>query len=195
MERRAILAAVLMAALLVIYQAFFFPTSQQTPQPVSQPAPVGQPAPPPPPAPVAASPPRATTAPLPRPPQRTATVGGPLYEAVVSSEGAKLQEWTLKYRGEKPMVVIGEFGPNSLLVGAGDTPPEPVPMNVRPDALRLGSDRGARGDLVFTGEIAGVAVAVNETLGFHADDYVIDAAIRIDNQTGQPQKVAIVMPW
>src|SRR5262249_31938377 len=27
------------------------------------------------------------------------------------------------------------------------------------------------------------------------DDYAIDATIRIENQTGQPQEVAIVIPW
>src|SRR5437870_12619921 len=44
----------------------------------------------------------------------------PLSRAIVSSEGAKLLEWTLKYRGEKPMVAIGEFGPAGLLVSSGE---------------------------------------------------------------------------
>ena len=136
MEKRAILAAVLMAALLVIYQTFFFPAGQEPAQkppaaPTAQaPAPAAVPAPPAP-APTAAAVPRPSGAP--RPPQRLVPVDAPLYRAVVSSEGGKLQEHVLKYRGEKPMVMVGDLGPAGLLLGADPlSPGEPVPMTISP---------------------------------------------------------------
>src|SRR5207244_6197531 len=140
MEKRAILAAVLMAALLIVYQAYFFPSSQPSSPPQEHQAPAAQPAPA---SPAAATPPAAPTqsplppvgAPVARPPQRTAAVDGPLSRAIVSSEGAKLLEWTLKYRGEKPMVVIGEFGPAGLLVSSGDRSEEHTSELQSPDHL------------------------------------------------------------
>src|SRR2546425_5316124 len=118
MEKRAILAAVLMAAVFIVYQTFFLPVEppapQKAPAQTAAPAPTPQPAPAPAPAPLVTPPPRG--APGPRPPQRLTTVDAPLYRAVVSSEGGKLQELTLKYRGEKSMVIIGDLGPAGLLV-------------------------------------------------------------------------------
>src|SRR5213594_805308 len=86
MEKRAILAAVLMAGLLIVYQAYFFPSGQQPPSPQQeqQPqAPIASkdaPAPAPPPTAPASAP--TSKAPAPRPPQRTARVEGPLYRAL-----------------------------------------------------------------------------------------------------------------
>ena len=198
MEKRAILAAVLMAALLIVYQAYFFPSSQAPSPPQEQQTPVTPPAPPSPntPSPSATPappPPLTAKAPAPRPPQRTASADGPLYRALVSSEGAKLLEWTLKYRGEKPMIVVGEFGPGGLLMSSADAPPATVPMNIsNSDNLRLGPDAPA-GDLIFTGDVS--QAAVKETLRFPADRYSVDANIRIENSTGQPQTLTIVLPW
>src|SRR2546426_9370439 len=184
MEKRAILAAVLMAALLIVYQAYFFPSSQPSSPPQEHQAPAAQPAPA---SPAAATPPAARTqSPLPpavtpvaRPPQRTAAVDGPSYRAIVSSEGAKLLEWTLKYRGEQPMVVIGEFGPAGLLVSSGDTPPEPVPLNINgSNVLRLGPGTLA-GNLVFTRDGSGAGLKENPRL--HAERSLIDAKIPIAN--------------
>src|SRR3989454_2424247 len=45
--------------------------------------------------------PAAPRPPAPRPLQRLATVETPRYNAVVSSEGGKLQEFVLKYRGDR----------------------------------------------------------------------------------------------
>src|SRR5207244_12797502 len=104
MEKRAVLAAVLMALVFFIGQYFFFPATQETPtaaKPEAQqapgkadaPKPAARPEPPPrpetarkdeqKPAPAAPAPaPRAQRA---RPPQRLATAGTPLYRAAVRS--------------------------------------------------------------------------------------------------------------
>jgi YidC/Oxa1 family membrane protein insertase len=200
MEKRAILAAILMAALLVIYQAFFFP-AQHEPQPSGQraapsaapeapePTAGGQPAaraPTPPPA-----PPVPPHGPAPRPPLSTATVETPLYRAVVSSEGGKIQDWTLHYRGEKPMVEVGEFGPQGLVTGpAGD--PDVLAMALGPNALRLGREQSA-GQLVLRGEAW--PFAVTQTLRFHADSYAVDHVIRVENLSRQPAAAVVSLPW
>jgi len=134
MEKRAILAFGLSALLLFAYvwvqEQYFTPsappkkTTESVPSkdaPPPAPPKASAPAAPTPQAPVAAPAARPADAPAaPRPPQRTARVDAPLYRAVVSSEGGKLQDWMLHYRGDRPMVVVGEFGPGGLTVGAPD---------------------------------------------------------------------------
>jgi YidC/Oxa1 family membrane protein insertase len=125
-EKRAILAALLMAVVFIVGQ--YLMPAPEPPAPQSQspstpgapapktaqapePAKTAQPSPVPPVAPVRPQPPG------PRPPQRVVIVETPLYRAAISSEGGKLQALTLKYRGEKPMVVLGDLGPAGLVVG------------------------------------------------------------------------------
>jgi YidC/Oxa1 family membrane protein insertase len=200
MEKRAILAAVLMAALLVIYQTFFFPASQEP----TQKAPAGPSAPAPAPAapaavpaaPSAAAPKSAgiSSAPgAPRPPQRLVPVDAPLYRAVVSSEGGKLQEFVLKYRGEKPMVMVGDLGPSGLLLAADPRQPgEPVPMTVNAEQLTVRPGRpGER--LLLTGETDGLRV--REALVFHPDGYSVDVELRIENPGPAPRIVGVALPW
>src|SRR6266542_2695318 len=183
MEKRAILAAVLMAGLLIVYQVLFFPSSQETPPPQDAKPPAQAQAPPreaPQPAPAAPVPTQPPGPPRERPraPQRTVVVDAPLYHAVVSSEGGKLQEWTLKYRGGKPMVAVGEFGPTGLQVGTDQRPAEVVPMETPVDALMLDAGRPAA-DLPLRGRDG--ELRVTETYGFAANDFTIDARIRVEN--------------
>ena len=196
MEKRALLAALLMAALLVIYQMFFFPASQEPPtqKPLAPPPPVAQaPAPPPAVPPVAFRPPAAASTPeAPRPPQRLATVDAPFYRAVVSSEGGKLQELVLRYRGEKPMVLVGDLGPGGLIVAPDASQPgEAVPMTLSAERLAVRAERG--GELVLTGQTAGLRV--RQTMQFHADGYAIDVLVRIENPGAAPRAIAVSLPW
>ena len=146
MEKRAFLAVALMAAVLILYQTFLAPPTPEVP-PASQPQQQAEKPATPAPAPVAkpaeSMAPAVPAAPAePRPPQRLARVTAPLYEAVVSSEGGKLQEFTLKYRGEKPMVVVGDLGPAGLVIGpkegAGGTA---VPMQLSAEAVAVTPDK------------------------------------------------------
>ena len=199
MEKRAILAAVLMAGLLIVYQVLFFPSSQETPPPqgAKPPAQTQTQAPPreaPQPAPAAPVP---TQPPGPprerlRTPQRTVVVDAPLYHAVISSEGGKLQEWTLKYRGGKPMVAVGEFGPTGLQVGADQRPPEVVPMETPVDTLTLDA-RHPSADLPLRGQDG--ELRVTETYGLTENDFTIDARIRVENPTATPRTATISLPW
>jgi YidC/Oxa1 family membrane protein insertase len=202
MEKRAILAAVLMAALLMIYQTFFLPTAPESPPTAQPPAPTAPAAPAAPgvPAPAAPTPaPRvATPAPPrvgsePRPPQRLATVETPLYSAIISSEGGKLQQLTLKYRGEKPLVVLGDLGPAGLVVASEPGQPgQPVAFDMPSTTLQLGPERPT-GEIVLRGNYAGLTI--QETLRFRHDTFTVDAAIRVENPTGSPRTVSLALPW
>ena len=202
MDKRAILAAVLMAALLIVYQTFFLPSppapeqgarsakeEPKGPAPTPTPAPV-VPAPTPPP--VTSSAP-APTSPGERPLQRTVAVETPLYHAIVSSEGGKLQEWNLKYRGQKPMVIVGELGPQGLLV-APDTssPPTPVAMTVSEDVVRLGRDKPTD-TLVLMGDADGLRV--RQALRFDAAGFAYEARVRVENTSATPRTVTVILPW
>src|SRR3989454_456709 len=195
MEKRAILAAVLMAAVFIVYQTFFLPVEppapQKAPAQTAAPAPTPQPAPAPAPAPLVTPPPRGAP-PGPRPPQRLTTVDAPLYRAVVSSEGGKLQELTLKYRGEKPMVIVGDLGPAGLLVAPGSSAPAaPVPMTMGAESVSVKPGRAE--SLALTGEADGLHI--RQTLRFEPESYVIAVGIRIENASAAPRKVTVELPW
>ena len=198
MEKRALLAALLMAALLVIYQTFFFPTTQEPPPGQTPPAPVAQapvspPSAPPPPVAPATRPAAEARPEGTRPPQRLAAVDTPLYRAVVSSEGGKLQELVLRYRGEKPMVLIGDLGPGGLSVAPeASQPGEVVPMTLSAERVSVRPERPSA-DLVLTGRVDGLGI--RQTLQFHADGYTIDLLVRIENPGAAPRTVAVSVPW
>jgi YidC/Oxa1 family membrane protein insertase len=190
MEKRAILAAVLMAALLIVYQMFFLPT----PPPSEKTAPAPEPKT----GPSTASAP-AAPAPLPvprtvlRPPERTARVETPLYRAVISSDGGRLTEWTLHYRGEKSLVEAGELGPRGLILvrpGAGS---EVVSLSLSEEAVRLDA-RKPEGELVMIGEDP-YGIRVKQTARFKADDYTVDLTLRLENSRATAQTVEVALPW
>ena len=195
MERRAILAAVLMAAVFIVYQTFFFP--EPTPQkPQAPPAPTttqpASPAAPAPASPAAAPPAPAPRAPeAPRPPQRLATVDTPLYRAVVSSEGGKLQEFVLRYRGEKPMVIVGDLGSQGLVLSPdGNSAGDVVPMSLDKDSVTA-NDRPV--DLVLTAQSDGLKI--RQTLRFDPGGYAISALLRVENPGASPRTIGISLPW
>ena len=192
MEKRAILAAVLMAAVFIVYQTFFFPEAPPQKPPPAQTT--SQPSPPPaltPLAPTPAAPAPAPPAQALRPPQRLATVESPLYRDVVSSEGGKLQELVLRYRGEKPMVIVGDLGAGGLHVAADATSAgEVVPMSFDKDSLVM-TDKVA--ELVLTGEANGLRI--RKTMRFQPDGYTIDTLLRVENPGTSPRTISVIMPW
>src|SRR4029453_7829310 len=197
MEKRAILAAVLVAAVFIVYQTYFFPVEppqQKPPAQTTQTEPARAPAPAP-----AATPAEASKAAppvsvpgVPRPPQRLTTVDAPLYRAVVSSEGGKLQELALKYRGEKPVVMIGDLGPAGLLAPpAPSAAPKPVPRTVSTETVSVTPGRAE--SLALAGETGGLRV--RQSLRFEPDSYAIAVSIRVENPTSAPRKATVELPW
>jgi len=189
MEKRVILAAALMFGLLLLYQALFAPVS-------------------PPPAPVKAPvesksvPARPPAVPLPLPPkverlpvvpQRTVSVQGPLFRAVVTSDGGRLNEWILRYRGDKPMVIPGVLGPGGLVLERAGAGAESAAFNVKEERLVLGPDR-PRAEVGLTGQDA-FGLRVTEALRFQAQDFHFEVALRLENRQAVPQAVELLLPW
>lgn len=197
MEHRAILAALLMAAMLIVWHTLFAPAPPEPPSKPAAEAPGRPAAPAPPTTPPVAPPPAAVASPgapaAPAPPQRTATVETPLYRAVVSSEGGKLQEWTLNYRGLKPMVDVGNLGPAGLLIApAPDRAPEPVALALDAEALRLGPARPG-GELALAGEAGGLRV--RQALHFEASRYVYEVRLRVENPGPAARTITVALAW
>ena len=90
------------------------------------------------------------------------------------------------------MVAVGEFGPVGVVVGTEQHPAEVVPMELSPDTLALEPARPV-GDLLLRGQDDGLVIT--ETLGYRADDFTIDARIRIQNPTGSSRTVTVALPW
>ena len=200
MEQRAFLAVVLMAAVLILYQTFMLP--QESPKPAEQQqaaksqADKEQVAKAPsqtPPAPDTAKTPLTPAPAEARAPQRISRVSTPLYDAAVSSEGGKLQEYLLRYRGEKPMVSVGEFGPTGLVIASPGSPSgQVVPMQPSAETLKVGAGQAPQ-ELVLTGVHEGLRVG--EVLSFRPDAYTVDARVRIENTTPTAQAITVAMPW
>jgi len=197
MEKRAILAAMLMAGLLIAYQALFTPApeppaaqkpgAQAPAQSVpTQPGPTQAPA-------QAASPPPAG-APAAAVPERSAVVETPLYRAVISSAGGALREWQLRYRGDKPLIVYGVAGPEGLTVERQGTPAARVGFQLSTDSLSLTESGAAAGDLQLVGE-DGYGLRITRTLTFHRDSYRVDEAIKVENRHSVAQSADLVLAW
>jgi len=193
MEKRAIVAALLMAGLLILYQTLFVHSPETPPPPPKAESPAGKPAAPSTPA---ASPP-ATTAPLPVPvvavPMKTAQVVGPLYKAQVSSHGGDLSAWELDYRGIKPMIVPGLLGPRGVTVERAGQPPRVLDFIVSPESLDL-LRTGGRGEITLVGE-DGFGLRIAEILRFGANGYDVERVLRVENRGRGAQEVTIVMLW
>jgi YidC/Oxa1 family membrane protein insertase len=182
---------------------FVAPPTPEAP-PAKPAAPAQQPAPPATPArPPAAIAPAAPAAPAAGPtpvapretrgPQRITRVTTPLYDAAISSEGGKLQELTLRYRGEKPMVIVGDLGPAGLVLApAGGDKGVVVSMQPATERLAVGRERPEQ-TLTLTGVQDGLRV--REDLVFHAESYTIDTRVRVENPSAEPRTVTVALPW
>jgi YidC/Oxa1 family membrane protein insertase len=193
MDKRTTLALLLMAALLMIYPAIFmrqepdkFPQKTEAPA-----APPKQASPTPPVESAAAAPlPPKEAPPV---PERTAVVETPLYRAVVSSDGGKIQGWELHYRGEKPMVVPGMLMSRGLVVSRPGQAPRPIGLAISSDKVTLAAGGGA-GELMLSGE-DGFGLRVIETLRFHADSYLVDHQLKVENRHSQAQSAEMLLAW
>ncbi|MBI2553929.1 MAG: membrane protein insertase YidC [Candidatus Rokubacteria bacterium] len=187
MEKRAILAAVLAAALLILWQTLFAPAPP--PPPPAQPPAESKPVPSPPP-PVPVPPRKVERSPA---PQRLVAVEGPLFRGTVGSDGGKLHEWVLRYRGDKPMVALGALGPRGLVLQRPGVEAGSVAFTAKEERLRLGPDR-PRGEISLTGQ-DDYGLHVSETLRFHAQDFQIEVTIRLENRQAVAQTVEVLLPW
>jgi YidC/Oxa1 family membrane protein insertase len=194
MEKRAILAAILMAGLLLLYQVLFIkPPEHPSPTVDRREAPQGAPVQEPPKdaqAPPAADVPRVEGQTV---PERTAVVDGPLYRAVVDSRGGRLDDWTLHYRGEKSMVLKQEVAPRGLTVQRGRSAPVVVPFAISPETLKIGPEN-PKGELRLVGN-DGYGLRITQELRFAQDSYLVESRILVENQNTVPQRADIELTW
>jgi len=193
MEKRAIIAALLMAGLLIAYQSFFMQPVESPPPPKAE-APGAKPvvAPAPAPTPVAAP---ATAAPVATPsvPDRSAMVETPLYRAAISSRGGVITVWDVHFHGNRPMVLDGILGPSGIRVVAAGRSEQPIQFRLSADSLKLGAQTPV-GELALTGE-DGFGLQITSTLRFRADSYVIDQHLKVENRHTIQQGADISMMW
>src|SRR6266446_812771 len=192
MEKRAIIAALLMAGLLIAYQTFFMQPTEPPPQPPK----VESPGPKPAAAPTATpAPSPAAAAPLAAPSvsDRTATVETPLYRAEISSRGGAITVWDVHFRGDRPMVLDGVLGPSGIRVVAAGRSEQPVQFRLSTESLNLGAQTPA-GELILVGE-DGFGLRITYSLRFRADSYVIEQALRGENRQNLQQGAEIWTTW
>jgi YidC/Oxa1 family membrane protein insertase len=194
MDKRTTLALLLMAALLMIYPAIFMRSEPDTKPAQKKEFPAGT-AQAPEPAPPAAA---VMAAPLPPKdvaavPDRTATIDAPLYQAEVTSLGGQLRAWELHYRGAKPMIAPGILVSRGLTVTRTGQAPRIVGFTLSVDKLALGP-AAPTGEIVLTGD-DGFGLRVTETLRFHADSYLVDHQLKVENRQAVPQSAEIVLAW
>ena len=193
MEKRAILAALLMAGLLMVYQLLFVkpePSAPPKTEPQTNTAPV--------PAPAVSAPPIAPSAPVaakeaPAVPEKTAVVETPLFRAVVSSQGGRFEAWDLIYRGSKPMVINGELGPVGLTVARNGNAAQRVAFTLSPESLTL-TKGTARGELKLVGE-DGFGLRITKILRFDADSYVVQTDLTVENTHTVAQSAEVGVSW
>src|SRR5262249_321812 len=175
----AILAALLMAGLLMVYQLLFVKPQPQDagapPQKKEAPAPVP---------PVAQTPPsNVPPGPLKEGlavPERQSVVETPPYRAVLGTLGGGLRRWGWSDGGSKPMVVSGELGPLGLAVAREGTASKPIAFAIAPESLRLAKDTG-QGEVKLIGE-DGYGLRITDTVRFQSDSYVVEHNITIENK-------------
>ena len=199
MEKRAILAAVLMAGLLVVYQTLFVRTTPERPpapkteQAGAPPAPVsGSPASAPAPTPPAA-PAAVTPVEVPVPVTRTIVVQTPLYRAEIGTLGGLIRLWVLDFRGEKPMTLQGVVASEGLRVVRPGQPPRPIAFAADREGLTLGKDN-PKGEVTLRGE-DGFGLRVTQVLRFAADSYAVQHELRVENAHNVAQRAEIQMGW
>ncbi|HET7874734.1 MAG TPA: membrane protein insertase YidC [Methylomirabilota bacterium] len=197
MEKRAILAAALMAGLLIVYQYLFSPPPDTRPKPAPQATETVPAAAPP--KPIAPTPTPAASVPAlpakepPPAPDRTAVIETPLYRAVVRSQGGALEAWELSYRGQKAMVLPGVVMSSGLTVTRAGALPRPVIFALSTDALKLGPG-APQGELRLMGD-DGFGLRIVQTLRFRADSYVVEQEIRVENRHTVAQSAELALTW
>jgi len=196
MDKRTTLALLLMAALLMIYPAIFMrepPPEQKAPSAVEAPA-----APTPAPGAPAAGAPAVTASPpspkdAPTVPERTAVIETPLYHATVATTGGQVRAWDLHFRGEKPMVLPGTVDNTGWVVRRPGQAPRPIAFALSSESIKLDKNTPT-GELRMVGE-DGFGIRVTQVLRFHADTYVVDHELRVENRHSVAQAVELAQTW
>lgn len=196
MDKRTTLALLLMAALLMVYQ-FFIPIFGPEQKPGAKTETPGAPSPAPSTAGGSALVSVGTPPPSPKDtpavPERMAVIETPLYRAAVATTGGQVKAWDLHFRGEKPMVLPGTVDSRGWVVKRPGQPPRPIAFALSTESIKLDKNTPT-GELRMVGE-DGFGIRVSQVLRFHAESYVVEQELRVENRHSVAQTVELVQVW
>jgi len=198
MDKRTTLALLLMAALLMVYQ-LLMPIFMPEPPPEQKPGVKTETplSPSPTPSAPATGPVATATTPPPSPkdapavPERIAVIETPLYHAAVATTGGQVKAWDLHFRGEKPMVLPGTLDNGGWVVRRPGQPPRPIAFSLSTESIKLDKNTPT-GELCMVGE-DGFGIRVIQVLRFHADTYVVEHELKVENRHTVAQAVELVV--
>jgi YidC/Oxa1 family membrane protein insertase len=138
-------------------------------------------------------------------PESVITIETPIYEAVVSSRGARLISFKLKdyYKSRNrldPVNLFDRRGPDSSgpsLMFTADKTFEDSKLNFKPDtqARRVSLSEGsASKTITFTARTDNDLV-IEKSYTFHKDKYLVDFNFTITNTTDESRSFLISIPW
>ena len=198
MDKRTILALLLMAALLMIYPAIFMrePTPEQKPAQKSETPVAPAPAPVAPSAAAAVSP----TTPPPSPkdapavPERTAVIETPLYRAVDREPRAGRSRPGISTSAARSLWCYrAPWTLRGWVVERPGQPPRPIAFALSTESIKLDKDTPT-GELRMVGE-DGFGIRVSQVLRFRADGYVVEHELKVENRHTVAQAVELAQMW
>lgn len=222
MERNLILAVILSAAVILIFQ-LYVQTVQPPPKEkptkkdaIEQPGDPGQrdgaaekdPVKKETAAPVIAEQPRERGSSLSskeRVPERTIVVRSPIYEAEISSKGAKLVSFSLlnytsAQDAKRKINLIDSKGPDSsgpTLMFTADKTFDDSGLNFKPDleSREITLDETSRSKTITFTAHTDNDLVIKKTYTFHRDNYLVDFNFSIVNQTDKDRSFLVSIPW
>ena len=126
-------------------------------------------------------------------PERTAVIETPLYRAAIATTGGQVKSWDLHFRGEKPMVLPGTVDTAGWVVKRPGQPARPIAFALSTEAIKLDKDTPT-GELRMVGE-DGFGIRVSQILRFHADSYVVEHELKVENRHTVAQAVELAQVW
>ncbi len=126
-------------------------------------------------------------------PERTAVIETPLYRAAIATTGGQVKAWDLHFRGEKPMVLPGTVDTAGWVVKRPGQPARPIAFALSTESIKLDKDTPT-GELRMVGE-DGFGIRVSQVLRFHADSYVVEHELKVENRHTVAQAVELAQVW
>jgi YidC/Oxa1 family membrane protein insertase len=107
--------------------------------------------------------------------------------------GGHVKAWDLNFRGEKQLVLPGVVEHGGWVVRRPGQPPRAIAFALSTESVRLDKDTPT-GEIRMVGE-DGFGLRVSQVLRFHADTYVVDHELKVENRHTVAQGVELAMGW
>ncbi len=199
MEKRAILAIALSAAILIFYQFFFLPSPPAPPEAPKSEAPkeslpgksVSSPSLPsvvPPPALPPPAAPKGVVV-----PSREVWVDTPRFQVSISTPGGKITDWVMRYRGERSLVPKGSPSAFGFSIRRPGGESSDLSMKTQTENLVLSS--ALREGTVRLEGVDQYQLAVAAEFRFNAEDDRVEITYSLENRHRVPQQVEFSTGW